>query len=205
MAQDINIQMKHFNGADFDNIYPKTKSGSIIDLNDNYYNKVQSESIFLSKSGGTMTGPIVLSSDPVENLQAATKQYVDVIANGKIIFGSYQGTGSYGASAPCKIVFNGNPIIIWLYGMYKWYDGGLASGYHFENFSFYNSNLIIQPSLLTDSYTIREGFYDANSGNSSYAKKSGGAVYWFNELSASIQFNSFDSGKPTIYYYAIFY
>lgn len=31
----------------------------------------------LQTSGGTMTGPLVLNGDPTENLQAATKQYVD--------------------------------------------------------------------------------------------------------------------------------
>lgn len=31
----------------------------------------------LSLSGGTMTGPLVLSGDPAEDLEAATKQYVD--------------------------------------------------------------------------------------------------------------------------------
>lgn len=31
----------------------------------------------LSLSGGTMTGPLVLSDDPAEDLEAATKQYVD--------------------------------------------------------------------------------------------------------------------------------
>lgn len=31
----------------------------------------------LSLSGGTMTGPLVLSGDPAKNLEAATKQYVD--------------------------------------------------------------------------------------------------------------------------------
>ena len=31
-------------------------------------------------SGGTMTGPLTLAADPVTNLQAATKQYVDANA-----------------------------------------------------------------------------------------------------------------------------
>lgn len=31
-------------------------------------------------SGGTMTGPLTLAADPVANLQAATKQYVDANA-----------------------------------------------------------------------------------------------------------------------------
>ena len=34
----------------------------------------------LEKSGGTMSGNLVLSADPTVNLQAATKQYVDTIA-----------------------------------------------------------------------------------------------------------------------------
>ena len=33
----------------------------------------------LLKSGGTMTGPLTLSGDPAEDLQAATKQYVDAL------------------------------------------------------------------------------------------------------------------------------
>lgn len=35
------------------------------------------ESIYVLKAGDTMTGPLVLSRDPTENLGAATKQYVD--------------------------------------------------------------------------------------------------------------------------------
>ena len=31
----------------------------------------------LPLTGGTMTGPLILSGDPTENLEAATKQYVD--------------------------------------------------------------------------------------------------------------------------------
>lgn len=36
----------------------------------------------VAKSGDTMTGPLVLSGDPVAALQAATKQYVDNVAGG---------------------------------------------------------------------------------------------------------------------------
>jgi hypothetical protein len=35
------------------------------------------EARFVHKSGDTMTGPLVLPGDPTEDLQAATKQYVD--------------------------------------------------------------------------------------------------------------------------------
>lgn len=48
-------------------------------------------STFLLKSGGTMTGSLVLSGDPTTALGAATKQYVDNIG---IYFGAGQLTGS---------------------------------------------------------------------------------------------------------------
>lgn len=32
-------------------------------------------------TGGTMTGALILHADPVENMQAATKQYVDSAIN----------------------------------------------------------------------------------------------------------------------------
>jgi hypothetical protein len=41
---------------------------------------VSTANLALPKSGGTMTGAIVLPADPSTNLQAATKQYVDTIA-----------------------------------------------------------------------------------------------------------------------------
>lgn len=39
----------------------------------------------LQRSGGTMTGPIVLAADPTANLHPATKQYVDDNAGGGIV------------------------------------------------------------------------------------------------------------------------
>lgn len=40
---------------------------------------------YLQKSGGTMTGKIILDGDPTSNLHAVTKQYVDNIASGFIV------------------------------------------------------------------------------------------------------------------------
>lgn len=37
--------------------------------------------IYLRRDGGTMTGDLVLAGDPTEDLEAATKQYVDVVAS----------------------------------------------------------------------------------------------------------------------------
>ena len=43
--------------------------------------KTLSDKNFLQKSGGTMTGNLILNANPTENLGAATKQYVDTNIN----------------------------------------------------------------------------------------------------------------------------
>lgn len=37
------------------------------------------------KTGGTMTGALILHADPVENMQAATKHYVDSAINQVVV------------------------------------------------------------------------------------------------------------------------
>ena len=44
-------------------------------------NKTLSDKNFLQKSGGTMTGNLILNANPTANLGAATKQYVDTNVN----------------------------------------------------------------------------------------------------------------------------
>ena len=49
-------------------------------VNDNFnnvYSKSQLESLFVKKSGSTLTGALILNGDPTADLEAATKQYVD--------------------------------------------------------------------------------------------------------------------------------
>lgn len=66
---------------------------------------------YLSLLGGTMLGNLILHSDPVSSLQAATKQYVDT-KDLKLYTGSYVGTGKYGSSNPTSITFPFEPIIL---------------------------------------------------------------------------------------------
>ena len=47
---------------------------------------------YLKLIGGTMTGNLILNSDPTQSLQAATKQYVD--KRTRIKFGTYVGNGN---------------------------------------------------------------------------------------------------------------
>jgi hypothetical protein len=54
--------------------------------------------VFLSKSGGSMTGPLTLNANPTVALGAATKQYVDAAAAGSTLVGAVVMWG--GASIP---------------------------------------------------------------------------------------------------------
>ena len=57
-----------------DQYYTETEIDTILG---SYSTTAQNNSTFLKLSGGTLTGPVVLPGDPVADLQAATKQYVD--------------------------------------------------------------------------------------------------------------------------------
>lgn len=51
--------------------------GNLYARKDQAWEQIQSPSNYLPLIGGTMTGPIVLATDPVNPLEASTKQYVD--------------------------------------------------------------------------------------------------------------------------------
>lgn len=57
----------------------------------------------LSSAGGTLSGPLVLSADPVTSLGAATKQYVDNVASGVNVHAAVQ-TASTGPLPACTYV-----------------------------------------------------------------------------------------------------
>ena len=65
---------------------------------------------FLKLSGGTMLGNLILNADPTQNLQAATKQYVDGRAKIEIV--SYTGSGQQGIDSSVNITFKEVPKII---------------------------------------------------------------------------------------------
>ncbi len=54
---------------------------------------------FLRLIGGTLTGPLILNNDPAQALEAATKQYVDTIAQAAIPAGSIQAYAGEGVPA----------------------------------------------------------------------------------------------------------
>ena len=52
------------------------------DLDSRYYTETESDNLYVAKAGSTMTGFLTLNADPTSPLHAATKQYVDEVAEG---------------------------------------------------------------------------------------------------------------------------
>lgn len=68
---------------------------------------------YLPLLGGTMLGDLILHSDPIYSLQAATKQYVDK-RDLLLYTGQYTGTGTYGQGSPMTLTFPFEPIILFM-------------------------------------------------------------------------------------------
>lgn len=76
---NYNVNMKQWNGTSFDNVLPLAYDSNKIDGK----TWAQVTQLLLEKSGGTMTGDLILNGDPTAALQAVTKQYVDGYVDGK--------------------------------------------------------------------------------------------------------------------------
>lgn len=155
---------------------------------------------WLSLTGGTMTGPIVLNGPPTDENHAANKQYVDEHAGARVILGSYVGTGTHGASNPNHITLAEPFKLLCIYGIQ-----------HTDSYtSISDSDIcnIIPSSIIPTEYTSGFGFgmgYNYNP-RDTYGKKSadGKTFSWYYDLSPSgaesVQFNQ----SGTVYhYYAI--
>ena len=99
-ANDANAVSTFVNNLSSSVLQKVVDKASATDIKNKVANKWVDSSIFgqnmenlaetyLKLAGGTMTGDLILHSDPTQNLQAATKQYVD----NSYDFGSFVGTG----------------------------------------------------------------------------------------------------------------
>jgi len=83
----------------------------------------------LNKTGGTMTGNLILNTDPTLNLQASTKQYVDSTSSAAAAF-----TAGNGITINSKVISANVYIIAQVLGTNgyrKWSDGLIEQwGYH---------------------------------------------------------------------------
>jgi len=65
---------------------------------------------YLSVFGGSMVGSLLLSSDPINLLEAATKQYVDTVASSAIPSGSIQMYAGTGATPSGWLLADGSEV-----------------------------------------------------------------------------------------------
>lgn len=104
MATNKNITMKHFNGTDYDTLYPKTIASQIPDV----YSKTDTIT-------ATTLSQLGLSANKLPN--DAFQQIKTLVDNAqssadskaRIQTGSYVGTGTYGANNPCSLTFDFEP------------------------------------------------------------------------------------------------
>ena len=160
---------------------------------------------YLKLAGGTMTGNLILNSDPTQSLQAATKQYVDKRA--RIAVGSYVGNGTFGVDNPVIINCGFRPVFAYIFrkigssagdgsvvGFMQSYNNGHKSGV-IESFgnvfasTFYyrgiSSRLAYNSTSTTSRGSINTNFVDLEDGFKMYADSSGkltaDASYQMNE------------------------
>lgn len=86
MGNAVKVQTEDGSSVQVKNVANGTENGDAVNLSQlnevsgrvtNIENGTTELPAYVKKAGDTMTGPLVLPSDPTENLQAATKKYVD--------------------------------------------------------------------------------------------------------------------------------
>ena len=128
---DYNVNMKQWNGTSFDNVLPLAYDSEKIDGK----TWAQVTQLLLEKSGGTMTGDLILNGDPTADLQAVTKQYVDG-AFSRVLTGSYVGNGTKSVHIECGF----NPSILFIVRGYTIADIGTTRPTpKFAKYFLYNS------------------------------------------------------------------
>lgn len=122
MATNKNITMRQFNGTDYDTLYPKTLGSQIastvpvsaggtgINVNPNIHVNLGAENT--SNVFEVYPRPGVYGTLPVSHGgtgQTSLAALASAMGAAKIQTGSYVGTGTYGASNPNSLTFNGVP------------------------------------------------------------------------------------------------
>lgn len=155
----------------------------------------QADARYLQLAGGILTGSLYLSGDPSQDLQAATKGYVDS-AGLKITTGSYVGTGVAGDGNQNSIIFEFNPKIVYISTL----DG--RAGSYDRDWAIFNCQGL-SSSYKSYAYTVIQGAAIRDSNGNTYLKSarvSGNTLSWKSALDAAQQLNM--SGR-TYYYVAI--
>lgn len=123
MATEKNIIMKQFNGTDYDILYPKTIASQV----DNVYNKTEtlatSTAALYGKDATAVPDEIFAAIRPL----IATAQET-ANSRAKIAYGTYTGTGTYGADNSNRLTFDFEPqLVIVQNANYMAYDSSSSS------------------------------------------------------------------------------
>lgn len=173
---NYNVNMKQWNGTSFDNVLPLAYDSKKIDGK----TWAQVTQLLLEKSGGTMTGDLILNGDPTAMLQATTKQYVDGkiktdIANGIRTIQKIEWTGNGAVTSntsPMSIAFDFPPLLLLI-------PQAVLSATPESSYS-----RIVRTDMLTTDFVKFDDFIFAQGGSvRSYVKKSydGKTISWYNK------------------------
>lgn len=107
-----------------------------------------------------------------------------VTGNAKITFGSYVGTGTYGANNPNSLTFDFAPKIVWIYAVFGYFNAlKTPSGNYVSN--------ILPMDFIPTEYTENLGLHLGSYGNESWGKKSadGKTLSWYSTDGVDAQGN----------------
>ena len=200
MATNKNITMKHFNGTDYDTLYPKTTGAQIVGAvpiapggtngttaSSGVNNLVAGLSQITPASNdlfpfrdvsGNTGGSVTLA-----NLVNILSSDFSTLGFTKIQTGSYIGTGTYGENNPNTLTFNFAPKLLWFVAYYD------SSENQVKQCGGYN---ILSSDALTTSMNKYEFTGSYSHADYGYASKSsdGKTFSWYNTAGYDQQFNT---------------
>ena len=184
MATNKNITMRHFNGTDYDTLYPKT----IVEQVKGAYTKQQilsNATVALYGLGASAVPDDVLAT--ARSLISTAQSTAD--SKCKIVSGSYVGTGTYGKDNKNSLTFDSPPKMLIITSPGSTFANNIRS-YDLLLYIFGFDGLA--PSTFTNK---SDGFYMVT------ISGSGNTVSWYSTGSAEYQLNK--SGVTYDYIVAI--
>lgn len=191
MSQNYNINMKKFNGTDYDGLLPLA------------YNALNSQQL----DGKTF--------NEIQNL------FEDLVVNFSYFsYGSYKGTNTYGPRYPNSIQFSFNPKLFFLYSIKQVNSNfgvyttalvpcvGLSAQYNNDSVDRISVGLPYDVSSLSSTFSNKQQFSAYGNYNPSYgffSRKQNNCLYWYvnNPARSSYQpRDQFNESNITYVYYA---
>ena len=170
-----NIQMQEKTSSGYDILYPQTIAAQIEDV----YSKdetITTATKALYGLGATATPNQVFSA-------------ISTALDGKarIQTGSYVGTGTYGASNPCSLTFDFEPLYLNISSDASSWGVTVRNDNVRTYYTVYSRGIFYAPNSFSAEWGM--GFSYLSKGGRSYGKLNEKTYYWYSENSASYQDN----------------